>query len=192
MSYKDKLESCLVSLDVGDQNALLIVLSKDGTICRRGNGNPHKQMELLKGVSTQEHYEAFMMTVSEDLFMFSGFFEQNPIIGTVCKVMIVFSGPHGEEAGFKVLYGADSQGPPHEITEMLINAVKLTDQWYEEERQKLLSATSVAPSAASPSISRAQEESRHQTPAQPRIKPLVGTESKNVTPENKAWWEFWK
>jgi hypothetical protein len=40
-----------------------------------------------------------------------------------------------------VNYGHDSQGPQREITEMLINAVKITDPWYESERQKLYRTT---------------------------------------------------
>ena len=145
MSYKNKLDNCLVSLDVGEKNALFIVLMKDGTICRRGNGNPDKEMELLKGYSTLQHYQAFMMTVDEGLFRYSGVFEQTPIVGRPCKMMIVFSGPDGEEAGFKVNYGEDSQGPPREIAELLINAVKITDPWYEEELSKIKSGPNEGP-----------------------------------------------
>ena len=145
MSYKDKLDNCLVSLDVGERNALFIVLMKDGTICRRGNGNPDKEFEMLKGYSELQHYQAFMMTVNEELFQYSGVFEQTPIVGTPCKLMIVFSGPDGEEAGFKCNYGADSQGPPREIAELLVNAVKITDPWYETERQKLVGQTMHGP-----------------------------------------------
>ncbi len=137
MSYKDKLDKCLVSLDVGDHNALFIVMAKDGTICRKGNGNPAANMEMLKGNSDLGHYEAFMMTVNEEWFIFSGPIEQIPMVGQPCKLLVVFSGPNGEEAGFKVTYGADSLGPPKEVTEMLINAVKLTDGWYDSEREKL-------------------------------------------------------
>lgn len=137
MSYKDKLDKCLLSLEVGGKNALLIVMAKDGTICRRGNGNPEKDLEMLKGESDLQHFDAYMMTISEELFAFSGVFEQTPIIGRPCKLLIVFSGPGGEEAGFKCNYGEDSQGAPREITEMLINAVKLTDSWYEQEIEKV-------------------------------------------------------
>ena len=137
MSYKDKLDKCLVSLDVGDHNALFILMAKDGTICRKGNGNPATDMEMLKGSSDLGHYEAYMMTINEDWFMFSGAIEQAPMSGALCKLLIVFSGPGGEEAGFKCTYGQDSQGPPREVAEMLINAVKLTDPWYNEEREKL-------------------------------------------------------
>jgi hypothetical protein len=151
LSYKDKLDNCLVSLDVGEKNALFIVLMKDGTLCRRGNGNPGKEFELLKGHSGLQHFQAFMMTVSEDLFQFSGLFEQTPMVGRPCKMMIVFSGPGGEEAGFKVNYGEDSQGPPREIAEMLINAVKITDPWYDEECAKLIDTPAAPPLAESKS-----------------------------------------
>ena len=169
MSYKDKLDNCLVSLDVGDKNALFIVLMKDGTICRRGNGNPDKEFELLKGSSELQHYQAFMMTVSEELFQFSGVFDQTPIVGRPCKMMIVFSGPNGEEAGFKVNYGEDSVGAPREIVEMLVNAVKITDPWYEEERTKL-----------------SQKPEQQKVEQTPRFKSSIS----NPSPEKK-WWKMW-
>jgi hypothetical protein len=165
MSYKDKLDKCLVSLDVGDHNALFIVLAKDGTICRKGNGNPAANLEMLKGASDLQHYEAYMMTINEDWFQFSGAFEQTPIVGRVCKMLVVFSGPDGEEAGFKVNYGEDSQGPPKEIAEMVINAVKLTEGWYQGERDKLK--------------------------VQPQ--PIISAVPQEVPEaESRKWWEFWK
>ena len=173
MSYKDKLDNCLVSLDVGEKNALFIVLAKDGTVCRRGNGNPDKDLPLLKGQSSLKHYQAFMMTIHEEHFQFSGVFDQTPMTGRPCKMMIVFTGPGGEEAGFKVNYGEDSVGPPREIVEMLVNAVKITDPWYEEERTKL----TAPPQQATPSRP-------YQTPA---VKP-----SANNDPHKRPWWEFWK
>ena len=173
MSYKDKLDNCLVSLDVGEKNALFIVLAKDGTVCRRGNGNPDKELPLLKGHSDLQHYQAFMMTVHEEHFLFSGVFEQTPIVGKPCKLMVVFSGPDGEEAGFKVNYGEDSLGPPREVVEMLVNAVKLTDPWYDEEMTKV----AAPPEQASPSRP-------YQTPA---VKPLP-----DKSPQKTGWWEFWK
>lgn len=182
MSFKDKLDNCLVSLDVGNKNALFIVLAKDGTICRRGNGNPNKDFELLKGTSDLEHFQAFMMTVNEDILQFSGFFEQTPIIGRPCKLMIVFSGPHGEEAGFKVEYGEDSQGPPADIVEMLINAVKLTDPWYEEELARSHSSNGNNRPAFTPDINNANTA----TPNGPAIKSVS-----NTPDSKKSWWKLW-
>ena len=184
VSFKDKLDNCLLSLDVGSRNALFIVLAKDGTICRRGNGNPNKDFELLKGTSELEHFQAFMMTVSEDILQFSGFFEQTPIVGRPCKLMIVFSGPHGEEAGFKVEYGEDSQGPPADIVEMLINAVKLTDPWYEEEIAKLQNSTAPARLAFTPDINNASKTTS--SPTGPAIKSMS-----NNPDSKKSWWKIW-
>ena len=175
MSYKDKLDNCLVSLDVGEKSALFIVLAADGTICRRGNGNPDKELPLLKGQSDLKHYQAFMMTIHEEHFQFSGFFEQTPIMGRPCKLMVVFTGPGGEEAGFKVNYGEDSLGPPREIVEMLINAVKITDPWYDQEIARL----SEIPHQAAPEVR------PYQTPA---VKPLFSKDA----PRKGGWWEFWK
>lgn len=137
MTVQEHIDKCLLSLDVGGKNALLIVLSKDGTICRHGNGNPNANLETLKGYSDAGHFEAFMMTVTDQLIGYAGYYEQQPIVGQTCQLIIALNGPDGAEVNYKCVYGADSQGPPAELAEMLINAVKITEGWYNEEREKL-------------------------------------------------------
>jgi hypothetical protein len=138
MSYKEKLDKCLISLELGDTHALFIILAADGTICRKGNGDPHASLPMLKGHSDLGHFEAFMRTVQDGWFAYSGAIKQEPIIGTESKLLIVFSGANNEEAGFKCTYGSESQGPPCELTDMLITAVKLTDGWYHDEQQQMM------------------------------------------------------
>ena len=138
MFIKHQLDKILVSLEVDSHDALLVVLSKNGDLVRRGNGSPGSKLPLLQGFSAQSHFDALMMTISEDTFNYVGLYEQQPMLGRTCKLMIVCNGPGDAEAGFKVLYGEDSHGPPKELVEIVINAVKITDPWYTEEQQKLL------------------------------------------------------
>lgn len=140
MSTKNQIDKLLISLDIEDKNALFIIMAKDGTLCRRGNGSiTEREMPLLKTTSYDGHFEAMMMTVQEKTLAFAGVYEQEPILGKNCKLMIVFNGSNELDLSFKCSYGQDSQGPPSELAQMIINAVKITDPWYHEERVKILS-----------------------------------------------------
>ena len=138
MAVKNQLDKLLISLDVGEKNALLIILTKDGTICRRGNGSGYSSnMPLLKGSSYDGHFEALLMTVSEETLLYAGVFNQDPKLGKDCQLMIIFNGKEEQEINFKCTYGENSQGPPQELVQIIINAVKLTDPWYKEEIENL-------------------------------------------------------
>ena len=138
MTQKNQIDKLIISLDVGEKNALLIILAKDGTICRRGNGSADSEdMPLLKGVSYDGHFEALMMTVSEETLLYAGVFDQEPKQGRICQLMLVFNGKEELDISFKCTYGEDSQGPTKELVQILINAVKLTDPWYKEEQEKI-------------------------------------------------------
>ncbi|MFN8277596.1 MAG: hypothetical protein U0T84_08940 [Chitinophagales bacterium] len=141
MYIKHQLNKLLVSLDIDGQNALFIAISKQGDIARKGNGAAPNQLPLLQGVSHQGHFDAFMMTISEDVFAYSGVFDQKPYTGRICTLMIVFNGEDEAEAGFKCIYGDQSDGPPGELVQMVINAVKLTQPWYDQQ----ISAAKVTP-----------------------------------------------
>ena len=133
MYEKLLIDKVLITLEVGDKTCLFILLGKDGTIHRKGNGSPAGDLPLHRGVSTQKHFDAFMMTVNEAVFAYKGVIKQPNRIGTECSLTIIFQGPDDVDFSFRVIYGADSEGPPRELVEILINAVKITEGWYQEQ-----------------------------------------------------------
>ncbi len=137
MYEKLLIDKVLITLEVGERTCLFILLGKDGTIHRKGDGNPAHDLALQRGVSTQKHFDAFMMTVNEGVFAYSGVRRQANILGEVCRLTIIFQGPDDIDFSFRVVYGADSEGPPGELVEILINAVKITESWYQEQLSQL-------------------------------------------------------
>lgn len=134
MYVKHLIDKVLITLEVGDKTALFILLGKDGTIQRKGNGNPQKtDLPLAQGVSQQGHFDALMMTVDENIFNFAGVINQPNKVGVEGRLTLVFQGPQGVDYSFRVIYGEESEGPPRELAEILINAVKLTEDWYTEQ-----------------------------------------------------------
>lgn len=136
MYTKHLLDKVLITLEVGHKTTLLILLSKDGTIHRKGNGSAQADLPLATGYSRDGHFEALMMTVEEQVFEYSGVLKMPERLGTECQLTIIFQGAHELDHSFRVVYGAESVGPPAELVQILINAVKLTEPWYMEQLQQ--------------------------------------------------------
>ncbi len=133
MHIQDLIDKALLTLEVGNSTPLFILLAKDGTIHRKGNGNPAANLPLITGTSEDGHFEALMMTINPHIFTYTGVIRMPEPVGTECRLTIIFQGRSNIDISFRVVYGADSQGPPIEIAEILINAVKLTDAWYNQQ-----------------------------------------------------------
>ena len=133
MYEKLLIDKVLITLEIGDKTCLFILLAKDGTIHRKGNGSPNQELPLHRGVSTQRHFDAFMMTINEAIFNYRGVINKPNRVGKDCTLTIIFQGPNEVDFSFRVIYGADSEGPPRELVEILINAVKITEGWYQEQ-----------------------------------------------------------
>ena len=56
--------------------------------------------------------------------------------GSICELTIVFNHADGQENIFRFRYGSESRGPLSDMCQFVIDAVRLTNPWYEE--QKLL------------------------------------------------------
>ena len=134
MYVKHLINKVLITLEVGNKTSLFILLAKDGNIHRKGNGNPDKnELPLLMGISHQGHFDALMMTLNEDIFQYAGVINMPERVGNECRLTLIFQGPNEIDYSFRVVYGEQSDGPPRELAEILINAVKITDGWYNEQ-----------------------------------------------------------
>jgi hypothetical protein len=133
MHEKLLIDKVLITLEVGERTSLFILLGKDGTIHRKGDGSVIGELPLHQGFSNQGHFDALMMTVNEGIFNYCGVMRKADRRGKDCSLTIIFQGQKEVDFSFRVIYGADSEGPPHELVEILINAVKITEGWYQEQ-----------------------------------------------------------
>lgn len=128
-----EIDKALITLEVSGQNTIFILLCSDGTIHRKGSGKLNDITNpLVRGVSHAGHLDALMSTLDEDIFNYSGVIEKKPRAGNECVLSIVLNGKRGEELIYRVIYGDQSEGPPKELVDILLNAVKITDSWYKE------------------------------------------------------------
>jgi hypothetical protein len=132
---KNFIDKVLITLEVGDRTALLILLAKDGSVHRKGNGNADADLPLAQAISHEGHFEALMMTIDVSIFNFTGVIRQPNPQGRECRLSLIFQGRNDVDYSFRVIYGEQSEGPPQELVQILINAVKITDKWYTEQLQ---------------------------------------------------------
>jgi hypothetical protein len=134
MLVKPLIDKVLITLEIGDKTVLFILLANDGTSHRKGNGSQNTtDLPLKTGISYQGHFDALMMTVNENIFNYTGVINQPGRRGEECRLTLIFQGINQTDYSFRVIYGADSEGPPVELAQILINAVKLTEEWYNEQ-----------------------------------------------------------
>lgn len=143
MFTKHLIDKILITLEIGDKTTLFILLDKSGTIHRKGDGGKQEnELPLMTGVSREGHFEALMMTVDENLFQYAGVIKMPQRVGAECSMTIIFNGNDGAvDYSFRVVYGEQSQGPPIELVQILINAVKLTEPWYQEQMKAATEST---------------------------------------------------
>lgn len=134
MFAKHLISQILITLDSGDKNALFILLDKNGTIHRKGNGNADADLPLIQGRSHLGHFDAMLMTVNEAIFNHTGVIKMPDRVGVDNSLTIIFQAGQNIDYSFRVIYGQQSEGPPQELAEILINAVKLTEGWYTEQQ----------------------------------------------------------
>lgn len=133
MLRKYLINKVLITLEANDKTLLFILLSKDGSIHRKGNGNTDANLPLATGFSADRHFDALMMTVNESIFDYTGVLKMPHRQGRECRLTIIFQGIEDIDFSYRVVYGDQSEGPPAELVQILINAVKITDGWYYEQ-----------------------------------------------------------
>jgi hypothetical protein len=134
MLIKPFVNKILITLEVEDKTSILILLTKEGNINRKGDGSLNNlNLPLAQGISHDGHFEALLLTVSEDIFNHAGVLNYPDKKGKICQLTLIFQGANELDFSFRVKYGEDSQGPPVELAQILINAVKITEPWYQSQ-----------------------------------------------------------
>ena len=128
-----------VGLEIDDKRSLYVLLGADGSINRLGTGTlDNAETGLFIGVTSPAVFESVRSHVSSEMWPLLGhtFNVKNPV-GASCKLTILFQFKDGSSSGFIFHYGAESEGPPKEIAELVTAAVRATDPWYEEFKKSV-------------------------------------------------------
>lgn len=135
-------DKALITLKINKDTALFILLAEDGTVNRMGDGSISSRNEdMFIGVSKKPLFNRFVARITPEMLKQQGAYDLPNRKGAGCELTLLL-GYRGSErvAGFKFVYGAESQGPPHEIAELIRYAVELTAPWHEEQKRAVKAA----------------------------------------------------
>ncbi len=153
---KEKIGAVAISLKIADTQALFILISAEGTVNRSGTGTiNNSEHDLLIGVSQDRLFQQFMDGVDEDIFQYTGSYTYPDPKGQLCTLTLSFQvspGADGRDSiGFMFVYGSESEGPNRRINQMVREAVRLTEPWYEQQKQMVKKAHD-SPAQAAPML----------------------------------------
>lgn len=131
----EDINQTLITLTVGENHVLFIVLGADGLINRKGNGGADcKDNNLFMGETKENLFAELKFFITQEVQDCFGYTYDIPNKeGRLCELQILFKG-NSVETGTKFLYGALSQGPPIFIRTFITKAVTLTDTWHGQQK----------------------------------------------------------
>jgi hypothetical protein len=136
MHNASDIQGVHVTLTIAKEKALFILLTKDGTVNRLGTGAvDNSEKSLFIGKTDGQMFEALRPHITEEMLKFTGGYDIPDQRGESCRLSIGLVFADGSEDGFGFSYGSESEGPPREISNLVVKAAELTGPWYEAQKQ---------------------------------------------------------
>jgi hypothetical protein len=131
----DELNSCFIHIEYEGRPVLVVLLARDGSINRMGNGtvNPEVDDTWYIGKVEEPLFDQLMMVVPNDILEYAGAYDPADRRGIECKCTIMFGHEDGRATQFEISYGSESEGPPLELQTIIRRAVELTDPWWKAQ-----------------------------------------------------------
>jgi|SRR5436309_7088263 len=138
-----ELYAFLIELYVNEMPALVLGLSSDGAINRRGNGTGSSiGNKTQHGIIAQTNEPFFQQTtefLDRTWLNWAGVHTRFQQRGPACVLRLSFFCRGLAPIVVEFHYGAQSSGPPPEIRRFFIKAVEITQPWYDEQSKKVAS-----------------------------------------------------
>lgn len=137
MHSDDEIVGIIVELHVGEELSLFILLGKDGTINRMGNGSVDDiERQLFIGKISPDLFLRVRARVTAGVIHFLGQQLAAPRPkGKLCELAVVFTYADGRDATTAWRYGSESQGPHPEVREFVMAAMEATEPWFEQQKE---------------------------------------------------------
>jgi hypothetical protein len=137
MGERDDIHGILVTLFIGGEQSLFIMLGSDGNINRMGTGSDTAERHMFIGKTGPQLFEHLRSKVSPELLGWCGRNLADPHPqGEACELTVGFQNADGRERVTKWGYGSESQGPPPEVFEFVVAAVEATNPWFEQQKSR--------------------------------------------------------
>jgi hypothetical protein len=132
MAKVTDIKAISVSLEVGSEKTLFILLSEDGTINRMGSGELSyaDRKNLYVGRTNEPLFAKLRNRLDDEILRYMGRYDVPEKLGQICRFRIGLQFADHTSNGFEINYGSESKGPPQELLDFLHAAVEVTDPWY--------------------------------------------------------------
>jgi hypothetical protein len=139
MAEEEEIGLIFVSLEIGGDQSLFILLGTDGLINRKGNGSvDHIERAMFIGKVPPDLFLQLRSRITPGVIYFLGQRLAAPKPkGKLCELNVGFKYVDGREAVSGWRYGSESQGPHPEVCEFVRAAVEITEPWFQRERDKV-------------------------------------------------------
>ena len=139
---KTDIQKFRIDIVSGGVSALSMMVCRDGTLGRQGNGTlPADEMSVL-GTGDGSAFSSLIDMLDERVFPHADVYDHPHKIGVPIIYSVVFLGRDQETAAFEFRFGSETP----DVGELLpffdgfiAQAVALTDSWYAEEKSKISS-----------------------------------------------------
>lgn len=136
-----QVEGISISLYVDEKQSLFLMLASDGTINRMGTGAIDNQEHgLFIGRTDPSIFARVRALFTDELLQHMGGYNLPEQKGASCKLTIALKFADGSNNGFQFLYGAESEGPPTEIADIVRAALHESDEWYQKFKRNAAKA----------------------------------------------------
>jgi hypothetical protein len=133
---RESIGAIMVKLDVEDRQALFIVLADDGLVNRLGTGAVDSdENDLFIGRTNEPLFAQLKALIRPQWLEHFGAYDAPSKAGSTCTLSVLFKTTTGQEGGIRLVYSSESQGPPSDIREFVMEAARLTDPWYKKQKR---------------------------------------------------------
>lgn len=127
-----------ITLTIEEEQSLAILLHKDGTINRKGNGTYTIDNNFYMGIQQENLLEELLTTVTLEFEQyFDRIYDLPDRKGKTCTLEIILS-TDTENTVMCFVYGSESMGPPKPVIDYVKEALKLTDPWFKEQQRMVV------------------------------------------------------
>lgn len=133
-----KFQATGIEVEISNKNSLVILLSKDGTINRKGSGvYDSTDKDFFMGVTKEKLFDSLMQKVPNKLLSYCN---TNWLVcdttKPTCKVTVGFDGINPQQTtGFVYCVDGTMDNLPAPIKEYIADAISVTERWYQDQKR---------------------------------------------------------
>jgi hypothetical protein len=132
----DIFQGIMVTLLIGGEQSLVIMLGSDGSIKRLGTGAvDNTERDMFIGRTDPAVFRALREQITPELLSWCGQSRTDPgPHGKVCELTVGFKRASGVELVTAWRYGSESMGPPPDVGQFVVAVVQATDAWFAQQQ----------------------------------------------------------